>query len=125
MAINVHKNCNKLVAPFRLMLNGPSESGKSELIINILRHSETLLDKPMDHIILSIPSGTHHLYAPFAARIGQFHSSVEVINGFKTLYEKVPHNSRCLVICEDQGEAIASSSSFLDLMVMQRWGTGF
>lgn len=120
MEIKVNENCNKLKVPFRLMINGPSESGKSELILNILRHKDVLFEKPIDKIVLSIPSGTQSLFAHFAARIGELHPWVEVINGFSTIYEHIPESKRALLIVEDQGEAIANSALFMNLMVLNR-----
>ena len=45
--------------PFRIHVTGPSGSGKSELVLAILRHGDTLLEKPIERIMYINPNLKH------------------------------------------------------------------
>ena len=79
--------------PFTCMLAGPSQSGKTSLLINILKHRDALLDNPPTRII--------YCYSVFQEAFRSLESmNIEFIQGLPDLNEFNPviHN---MVILDD------------------------
>lgn len=102
-----------------MSIKGPSESGKSELVLNLIKHRDVLFRENVDKIIVSVPPNTQALFAPFIARLRELHEVVVVVSGLsESVYELIKEGEKVLLLVEDQAEAITGSKIFSSLMTM-------
>ncbi len=63
--ITVPKNFGKIICPSRMLVSGPTMSGKSTFALELITHRELVFDKEFSRIIYALPEDSIHLHQDF------------------------------------------------------------
>lgn len=79
--LNVTSDFSRIILPCRMMVSGPTMSGKSEFILNLLRHRQTTFNAPFSRVIYCIPAKSSEHHYDFVQRMTSVYSQLSVIEG--------------------------------------------
>ena len=101
--LNVTCDFSRIILPCRMLIAGPTMSGKSEFILNLIKYRNTIFDSKFDRIIYCIPaqsSGHHYAYIQ---RMTHYFPDLHVIEGLPKLEADflLDPDSHKLVIMDD------------------------
>lgn len=71
-------NVNRFIHPFRMMIAGPSQSGKSTFIFNLLKHRQELFSTSFSRVIYFVPSHNLDAHQNFIAKLKSVFRDLEV-----------------------------------------------
>ena len=75
--LKVPENFDKIATPSRLLITGPTMSGKSRFILQLLQNRHTIFDRDFEQIIYCLPPNCFNLHADFLdefiMRVAKFH----------------------------------------------------
>ena len=63
--LKVPPNFEKIITPARIIITGPTQSGKSRFIFNLIKHRTTMFSDEFQRIIYCLPPNCFNLHAEF------------------------------------------------------------
>lgn len=118
--ISLQENDFKLKTPFSMSISGASQSGKSELIAEFVRHKSLIFDKNFERIIYCQPEGLAHRPNRIFDQIKTDFPTAELVSGLpdvSKLYLDLDSTS-CLVIIDDQMNDFLNSQDMITLLTV-------
>jgi len=108
----------RFIVPFRCGIFGPSESGKSTLIRDLLKYRDIVFNQEFQRIIYCLPCQTQHSRMEYVDSLREVCINVEIREGLPDL------NSHCfknktehkLLILDDLSKSVVNSADYLSLM---------
>ena len=79
--INLDKDAFKINVPFSMCISGPSQSGKSEFILNMIKYRQYLFTKEFHRIIYCLPETLANRNSEFFNRIQAYFPTAELVFG--------------------------------------------
>lgn len=101
--LSVSDNFCKIVLPCRMMISGPTMSGKSEFIMNLMKFRDSVFDNSFNRILYCIPPlSTQHHYN-FIQRLTNHFADLEVIEGLPKIQKEnlLDSDGHKLIILDD------------------------
>jgi hypothetical protein len=72
----------KLLCPFRLMITGPTDSGKSSFLLNIVRHRQVMCSESFGRIVYCIPESDTTIHVNnFVEALREEFEDLELVKG--------------------------------------------
>ena len=68
--ITVPKTFGKIICPCRILVSGPTMSGKSSFALELISNRDLVFDKEFSRIISALPEDSIHLHQDFIKKIG-------------------------------------------------------
>lgn len=92
------------MCPVRMVINGPTLSGKSECILKLIKHRAQLFDSDFERIIYCVPHDTVNNISHYVERLRKEFPNLEVETGLPSVrgLDLEDNLSSKLVIIEDQ-----------------------
>ena len=117
--IEVPKDVNCFKIPTRIMVCGPSESGKTTIILEILKNIDHLFECQFESVTISIPEHCAILMSSFLSKVREILPHVRVVQGLPKLQDFIVDDSPKLLVIEDQQMALESSKQYTE--AFHRW----
>jgi adenosyl cobinamide kinase/adenosyl cobinamide phosphate guanylyltransferase len=73
-----NSNVNRFMQPFRMMIAGPSQSGKSSFILELLKHRNELFSTSFARIIYFVPSNNIDAHQEFIQKLKTVYPDLEI-----------------------------------------------
>ncbi len=115
----VSPNFAKIGCPSRLVIAGPTLSGKSQFAFNLIKYRETVYSAKFDRIVYAFPEGSMHLHQDFIKALQTVCNYIEIFEGLPNIEEqhlaaeKVTHK---LVVLDDLMMKAFASNNVLELI---------
>jgi len=119
--INLTKDDLKFKIPFSMCISGPSQSGKSELIVQLIKYRNLVFEANFERIIYCQPSKLAHRPNLIFEKLRELFPSVELVSDLPDVSKlQLDLFSRAsLVIIDDQMNAFLDSPEMFDLQTIQ------
>ncbi len=116
--LSVPKNFAKIYCPSRLVIAGPTLSGKSTFALKLIENRENIYTEEFCRILYALPEGSLHLHQDFLELLRSACPFVEIVEGVPSIEE---YNLACdkthkLVVLDDLMVKVFTSQSVLDLI---------
>ena len=119
--ITLDNNSLSIQVPFSMSISGPSQSGKSEFICQLIQHRERLFTSKFVRIIYCQPESLAHKNNTFFNRIKEYFPTAELNNGLPNISKlNLDLNTMpCLLIIDDLMTEFLDSPQMVDLLAIQ------
>ncbi len=116
--VSVSKNAGKIATPSRMVIAGPSMTGKSQFILMLMKNREIIYDANFSRIIYCIPRNSMHLHQGYLEEMKKYCSHLEVIEGLPDLTELriLEDKTPKIIFVDDQMDQFLASPKMLDLV---------
>ena len=117
--LNLDPNAFKFKSPFALAISGPSQSGKSHFILNLLKNHEQLFDCVFQRVIYCQPSSLVHTSNAYFSSIKAIFPLAELISGLPSvskLHLDITGSPPALLIIDDLQTEFLNSIEMLHLL---------
>ncbi len=117
--LNVSKNFDKIICPSRMVISGPTLSGKSTFALNLLKFREKVYSHNFSRIIYALPENMFHLHQSFINDLRQACPFIEIVEGLPDLLQlnlTMEKNSHKLIIFDDMMSQVFESKQILELI---------
>jgi hypothetical protein len=119
--IKVSSNFAKFMCPCRVIVCGNSHSGKTRLLLELIKYREKVFSCVFSRIIYSLPKDNVGVNTEAIGHLRESYPQLQVEHGFACSEEwnLIPNLSRrnVLIILEDQYPDLVKSQSFEDLLI--------
>ena len=118
--IALHKNDLKLKTPFSMSISGASQSGKSELIVQLIKYKDLIFDSDFTRIIYCQPEGLAHRPNRIFDKLKEDYPLVELVSGlpdFSKLYLDLDSKPSLLIV-DDQMNDFLNSAEMIKLLTV-------
>ena len=115
----VTKNFGKIACPSRLVIAGPTMSGKSTFALQLIKYRNLVYTHPFSRIVYALPEESLHLHQDFLAKLREACEAVEIVEGLPDIQElhlATEKNSHKLLVLDDLMIKAFVSSSLLELI---------
>lgn len=104
--------------PSRMGIYGPSQSGKSTLILQLLKHRETVYAKKFDKFFYCLPQNKAESRTKFISQLREICGDIIFCEGFPNLEEHYMKNENeaKLVIFDDLATTLINNKDFYELL---------
>ena len=119
--INVSNKFGKIICPSRMLICGPSLSGKSTFLLNLVQHKDLLFDSKFDRIIYCSPQCLSGAQDEYIQRLREFFPAVELCSDLpdpETL-NITADKSHKLILIDDFMASFNSSTLAFKLLTIQ------
>ncbi len=109
----------KIVCPSRLVIAGPTMSGKSTFALNLIKHRNIVYSHPFSRILYAFPEGSLHLHQEFLKELRESSPSIEIVEGIPDMEEfhlAADKSSHKLLILDDLMLKAFVSAHLLELI---------
>ena len=116
--IKVSSDFGKIICPFRLLVSGPTMSGKSTFSLELIRHRLIVFDKEFSRIIYALPDDSIHLHEDFVKDLEKAYRNIEIVEGLPKvgdLHLKEDKFHKLLIIY-DLMSSVFDSQTMMDLI---------
>ena len=72
------RNVNRFIHPFRMMIAGPSQSGKSTFIYQLMQHKQELFTTSFARVIYFVPASNLDAHQDFIAKLKSVFRDLEI-----------------------------------------------
>lgn len=79
--LSVTRNFAKIILPCRMMISGPTMSGKSEYIMNLIKYRDIVFTNQFERILYCIPAQSSQHHYNFIQRLTNHFSDLQVVEG--------------------------------------------
>ena len=117
--VNVPKDVALFKCPARIVVAGPSESGKTMMITEILKHLDTMFDCKFESVTVSIPENCAILMSEFLSKVREILPDVHIVQGLPKLTDFIGDDRPKLLVIEDQQMQLESSKQYTE--AFHRW----
>lgn len=83
--LNVTKDFHKIILPCRMIVAGPTLSGKSEFILKLIKYRQTVFNGEFTRILYCIPPQSTSLHYGYIQRMTKYFKNLHVIEGLPKL----------------------------------------
>lgn len=112
----------KIKSPCRIQIFGPSQSGKSELIIKLVENRTTIFENQFQRIIYLCPIGTYGNRRDYIHRFTKVFKGLEYQEGIKGLSSFAKYNTvPILLVLDDLQQEFINSPDGLDLIIQVKF----
>jgi hypothetical protein len=115
--IDFDEGVNLLCHPLRLVIAGPSGSGKSWWIMKLVKFRELLFDTKFNRILYCVPAKKSHVHLEIFNKIKEFFNHAELIFGLPTPTHIIGDTLPKLVIIDDQMQQIFASTFMEEVFI--------
>jgi hypothetical protein len=111
----------RFITPCSISVTGPSQSGKTEFIINLIENRTQLFTSEFSRIIFCQPETLAHIESKAFERIRKSFPRVELLNGLPNISKLNLdlNHLPCLIVIDDQMTALLDSSNILELLTIK------
>ncbi len=109
----------KIHCPSRLVICGPTMSGKSRFALNLIKYRSQVYDKSFERILYCFPLNMLHLHHEFIRALEAVFPEIEIIEGLPdldTLQLTLDKTAHKLVVFDDLMKEVFGSKKILDLI---------
>lgn len=120
--INVEPDAFKFKCPFALSISGPSMSGKSYFILELLKNHKTMFNTSFHRVIYCQPSSLIHRSNDYFNSIKNIFPSAELVSGLPSiskLHLDLTGSLPALIIIDDLQTEFLNSVEMLELLTAQ------
>jgi len=116
--LTVGPNFAKIMIPARIVVAGPTMAGKSEFILNLVKHRDSVFSEEFKRIIYAIPEESMHLHGSYLERLKQACASVQIHEGLPDLdmLHLCSEKSHKLLILDDLADQVFTNKQMLHLI---------
>ncbi len=115
----VDENFAKICCPSRLVISGPTMSGKSTFAFNLIKYRTQVYTHHFERIVYALPETSIHLHQEFITNLKKAYSKIEIYEGLpdvEELYLTADKNTHKLLVLDDLMMKVFSSSKMLELI---------
>ena len=114
--IQLGKGSMSFQTPARIVVSGPTESGKSTLILEILKDREHMFSTKFKEIHYCMPKMIFDLKEKFSEKLEAICPEIKIIEGLPNIAELAEENSHRLIILDDLSEESTSHHLFKKML---------
>ncbi len=117
--VNVSKNFVKIHCPSRMVVAGPSLSGKSQFTLKLITNREQVYSHKFERVIYCLPENSIHLHQPFIENLKLACEYVEIVEGLPDINElnlAADFSSHKLLVMDDLMSRVFGSDHILELI---------
>ena len=111
----------RFMIPFSMSVSGPSQSGKTEFILNLVENRHQLFSSEFSRIVFCIPESLAHRPNTAFDRLKKSFPAAELVNGLPDISKLNLdlNQSPCLLIIDDQMNALLDSKEMVELLCIK------
>ncbi len=109
----------KIICPSRMVVTGPTLSGKSTFVLNLVKYRKDVYSNSFSRIIYALPENMFHLHQKFIDDLREACSFIEIVEGLPDLLQlnlSLDKNSHKLIIFDDMMSQVFESKQILELI---------
>ena len=116
--ISVHKGFGKIVTPSRMLICGPSMSGKSTFVHHVIKFREHIYDQTFEKIFYALPEASSHLHQEYLQNLRLVYPDIQIVEGLPNISELNIREDKSpkLLVIEDMMQGAFGSQMILDLL---------
>ncbi len=115
----VDENFTKITSPSRLVISGPTMSGKSSFALKLIKYQKDVYSHTFERIVYCLPQAFIHLHDDFIKKLKEAFNKIEICEGLpdvEELYLTSDKNSHKLLILDDMMTQVFASGKMLELI---------
>lgn len=118
--LEVSNDFSRFILPIRMMVVGPTLSGKSEFILNLLKYRDLLFNEPLERVVYCVPARSSEVHYSYIERLTKVYEDLEVIEGLpKVLRDDLAEgNGQKMIILDDMVNDIVISKEMHDIFTI-------
>jgi hypothetical protein len=119
--ITLEEDSLRFIVPCSMSISGPSQSGKSEFIVNLVKHRSLLFTSEFSRIIYCQPEILSHRSNTCYQKIKDLFITAELVNGLPNISKlNLDLNGLpTLLIIDDQMTTFLDSPAMVDLLTVK------
>ncbi len=116
--LKVSSHFGKIITPSRMLISGPTMSGKSTFALELIKHRQVIYDNDFERIIYALPEDSIHLHHQFLEMVKTVYPPIEIVEGLPNINELHLKDDKSpkLLIIDDMMQSTFASKSMLDLI---------
>ena len=117
--LQVSPNFAKIHCPSRLVICGPTMSGKSRFALNLIKYRANVYDQFFERILYCFPLNMLHLHHEFIKDLEAVYPEIEIVEGLPdldSLHLTLDKTTHKLVVFDDLMQEVFGSKKILDLV---------
>lgn len=115
--LQVGNNFGKIKTPSRMIIAGPTMSGKSLFALHLVLHQDAVYDTLFKRVLYCLPQDNIHVHSAFIEKLKSAYPGVEIVEGLPDVQElnlTVDNQSKLLII-DDQITKVLGSAAMLQV----------
>ncbi len=116
--VAVPKSFGKIICPSRMLVCGPSMSGKSTFILGLVKHRDLVYDQTFERILYCLPEDALHLHQDFVKEMEIAFPNLEIIEGLPRIHDLhiKDNKNHKLLILDDLMISVFDTQTMVDLI---------
>lgn len=100
--------------PARVYICGPTSSGKTSLILGLLKHRKTMFDKVFSHIFYCLPESLSQDHHTFVEKLKNIDANINIVSGIPSFSSIGVLEGAKLIILDDMIFEIVKSPAIFE-----------